>query len=529
MFLLLIYICFSGVGVTLASLPSTQQPDDPDLRGGARVTHDVEALLQPDEDRAQDDTFGHETSGVSAQSISSPLQGSSPDSPASSMSISFGDERDNVAEEEDNIGELDSSPLSAQHLFLSIEPFEFSYSFSDSDDFDAKAINWYKKLLNLLTKIKSLPLDAQVQSLLSLSVEVPESSCLSKDSCSIEVTSFLKIWKDTLAARICQVQSLFSLPSSHVFVDILESKCFEDSSAAFGGNPSSLSLKLRMLVQIVQWAHFAKLQKDSLYAEPRRSDSAETVPLPSFAFIPYLSLDQITIDLGDNGHPAHVKSSLAAEVTNNFPRLAPTEPITTPSSRLKPEKYFKLKQVLALQLLSHFVPFRSLLLRDMEYLQFHMSHATDHINYLLCLASHMHPFILLEDLTRLCIDLVLIVKLRIMARYKLDLSPEESTKDFITRVFLRSNSILDTDIQQETLVKIWEKPFPVASESLANVYMLGGGSCFRDIVKPFCNSLGDKDPVFRWYQFGKDLLHSIFSLHHCIRPKSQPFQLLTPD
>ena len=154
--MLLIYIYFSGIGVTLASLPSTQQPDDPDVRVGARVTHDVEVLLQSDEDRAQDDTAGHETSEVSAQSVSSPLQGSSPDSPASLMSISFGDERDNVvedeqdAEEEDNIGELDSSSLSTQHLFLSILPFAFSYSYSDSDEFDAQAINRYKQLANLL-------------------------------------------------------------------------------------------------------------------------------------------------------------------------------------------------------------------------------------------------------------------------------------------------------------------------------------------------------------------------------------------
>ena len=61
-------------------------------------------------------------------------------------------------------------------------------------------------------------------------------------------------------------------------------------------------------------------------------------------------------------------------------------------------------------------------------------------------------------------------------------------------------------IQQEALLTIWEKPFALASDHLAQIHMLGGESCFRNIVKPFAIVL-----VLRTISLGGISLARIYS------------------
>ena len=329
-------------------------------------------------------------------------------------------------------------------------------------------------LHTILTDLSDHGIEAQARiiSQLELDPTLPPSNSRVQDRCGTLLAPLLTSWKKFLSSKFHDFHH-HDLYGAQLVTEHLVCKAFDDLSHF--GSHASLSIKLAVLRQLVEWHSQLKTPSDDL----RPSTGSNNIP--------HLQLDQASFNLEQE---PFMVSSMEAEIVNNFPVYAASRPFKVLPAGLNLQQYLELKQTLALQLLAHFVPHNSFLFKDPDFLQHHLHSATRHIVLLLCQASRDHADILLDDIKKLAVDLVLLVKLRLVIGFKRQFSVYESSMRFLDRVlFQATQPLLSVSIHHRAIGNVlllaWEQPVQRSPSITPKNHFNGGESCFKNFCRIF--------------------------------------------
>ena len=276
-------------------------------------------------------------------------------------------------------------------------------------------------------------------------------------------------WNDNLARKISALAPAFGLHGCRKFVDQL----------AYNREPlgsvAALDHVLVLLKNLVSWC-----------SELDAASHEHPDPVVHLADFFHLSLDYKSIDMEDE---SSVLSAQAAETLDNFPLFAQASSsqynrYRTPPPSMDPAEYAVLKKTVSHQLLRHSLPVNSILYWDLAFLRHHILSSVYHITMLLRQVVRNYASITLDDLKKLAVDLVLLIKLRLMLSRKRQFSKGESTRQCISRVLMSvEEPLLSSHSSNQTvgrlLSAVWERPTELDREVTPPGHLGRGQSCFK--------------------------------------------------
>ena len=282
-------------------------------------------------------------------------------------------------------------------------------------------------------------------------------------------TSISWAWNDNLARKISALAPAFGLHGCRKFVDQLAY-----NREPFG-SVAALDHVLVLLKNLVSWC-----------SELDAASHEHPDPVVHLADFFHLSLDYKSIDMEDE---SSVLSAQAAETLDNFPLFAQASSsqynrYRTPPPSMDPAEYAVLKKTVSHQLLRHSLPVNSILYWDLAFLRHHILSSVYHITMLLRQVVRNYASITLDDLKKLAVDLVLLIKLRLMLSRKRQFSKGESTRQCISRVLMSvEEPLLSSHSSNQTvgrlLSAVWERPTELDREVTPPGHLGRGQSCFK--------------------------------------------------